>query len=163
MCNLRSVRRAWQDLWDLCGRISRKWWREFLANDDGVNFSQSMARICANCWLSHFHRFALCENYRFPSSALLWYCKQQNSSTLLWRPSNCQTHVLSQIILNIVIHSKNHLKQQHLHICLICLCSYQSHSSTSSWLPSTLCRGAGGTRSWSSWSLQPSWLSSQSL
>ena len=26
----------------------------FPAND-GVNFAQMMARICANCWLSHFH------------------------------------------------------------------------------------------------------------
>ena len=154
------------EVWGLLGRICEICAAGFPAND-GVNFSQAtMAWISRKVW----REFARIVDY-LTSTALL--CVKTTASL----PPQCygtarnktpmkaiklsDTRIKSNYFETLWLTLKIIKKQQHLHICLICLCSYQSHSSTSSWLHSTWCWG--GTRSWSSWSLQPSWLSSQSL
>ena len=101
----------------------------FPAND-GVNFPQMMARICANCWLSHFqlNRCVKTTSYRLPTQKLVqmqftfkYLSGLQNciqSSTPSWSMI-CNTHL--SMLINFALLAEHGLKSTTKIITLVIL------------------------------------------
>ena len=102
----------------------------FPAND-GVNFSQMMARICANCWLSHFqlNRCVKTTSYRLPTQKLVQmqftfkYLSGLQNCIQSSTPSQsmiCNTHL--SMLINFALLAEHMLKSTTIIITLVIQC-----------------------------------------